>query len=418
MTLPLGGGRLSDRAVKAWVAKRRAGEAVPKKLSDGGSLFLMLTPAGSAAWRLKYRITVAEGVVKERLYAIGIYPEISLSAAREERDRVRALLREGRDPVKARRVSRVAAGRSDAITLRTACEAWLEKRRPDWSEIHATKAAQAFERDLFPLLGDLPIAEITAHMIATALEKVAARGAHETASRILQHLTAVYRLALSRGLVQTNAAEPVREELRRKRSYTPRPAILTFEGLGDVLRRAEAAHLSPSVRRAHRLVAFTAARIGNVIDAKWSEFQLDDETPSWVIPRSRLKVKDRAFDLRILLGKTIAAELREWARTKQSEYLFPSPTGRAFITRESLEKIIRDTLGLAGVHSIHGYRASFATLARDAGFAKELVDIALDHLHDTAVSRSYDRGERLAERARLMEWWGEQLDAAQRGSNP
>ena len=71
------------------------------------------------------------------------------------------------------------------------------------------------------------------------------------------------------------------------------PALTDFVALGGVLRRAEMARLSPSVRMAHRLCAFTAARIGNVVNAEWREFHLDEEQPLWIIPRAKMKVTAR-----------------------------------------------------------------------------------------------------------------------------
>ena len=168
---------------------------------------------------------------------------------------------------------------------------------------------------------------------------------------------------------------------------------------------------------AHRLCAFTAARIGDVVDAEWREFRLDDEQPVWVIPRAKMKVTERDIDHRIRLCPEIVAELRQWKGIIGGRgYVFPSPAGGKHIGRESIEKVYRVTLGLAGKHAPHGWRSAFSTLARDNGFAREVVELALDHAHDNDVARAYDRGERFSQRIELLNWWGEQLTAAQRGA--
>ena len=168
---------------------------------------------------------------------------------------------------------------------------------------------------------------------------------------------------------------------------------------------------------AHRLCAFTAARIGNVVNAEWREFHLDDEQPVWIIPRAKMKVATRDIDHRVPLCPNIAAELRQWKEVFGSKgYVFPSPAGGKFIGRESIEKVYRVTLGLEGKHSPHGWRSAFSTLARDNGFARDVVELALDHAHDNEVARAYDRGERFTQRVQLFKWWGEQLAAAQRGA--
>lgn len=255
-------------------------------------------------------------------------------------------------------------------------------------------------------------------MIAPVIEAIVKRGSLETASKVLQNVGAVFRFAEGKGFSRggSNPATAVRELLPRKRSHSQRPALLKFDALADLLRRAERAPISPAVRICHRLIAYTAARIGNAITADWREFDLDSETPTWTIPRSRMKAKDRPFDHKVILAPTIATELRIWrSNTGGKGLVFPSPTGRPHITHEALEKALRVTLGMEGKHSVHGWRASFSTLARDHGFSREVTELTLDHLHDNAVARAYDRGERLAERVKLMYWWDAQLAAGEHG---
>jgi integrase len=404
--------RLSDRTVRAFLSNVRAGKAATKKLSDGGGLFITTTPAGSAVWRLKYR----HGG-KEKLYAIGVYPTIGLERARVAREAVKAHLSEGREPVKARQLSRASAVASSVSTFGAAAESWLDERRKEWSVLHYQKSKRALERDVLPLLGKLPIADVTPAMIARAIEAIMKRGAAETASKTLWHCVCIFRLAQARGLVRENAAVPVREVLPRRKLRGQRPALLDVKDLGDLLRRMATAPLTPAVRVAHRLVAFTAGRVGNVVEAEWKEFELDSDLPAWTVPRKKMKTRVRKFDHRVYLAPTIAAELRIWRGVSSAHgYLFRSQTTGKPITREALEKSLRVTLGMEGKHSVHGWRSSFATLARDAGFSRDVVELTLDHVHDNEVARAYDRGERLVERRRLMYWWDAQLSGAQHGA--
>ena len=401
-------GRLSDKAVKAFVANAAAG----KKLADGGGLYLFIPPAGSANWRIKYRI---EG--KEKIYSVGPYPLVSLAAARVERGEVKALLLENKDPVTARRVNRAATAAGSDNTFKAVAQGWLAMKQKEWSAIHYSKSQRALERDIYPALGNLPVASITPAIVAKAIEDIHKRDVLETAMRILQHLNGVFRYAQAKGLCRDNPAGPAREILPRKKDSGRMPALLDWAALGDLLRRAEMARLSPSVRMAHRLCAFTAARIGNVVNAEWREFHLDDEQPVWIIPRAKMKVATRDIDHRVPLCAEIAAELRQWEGVFGGRgFVFPSPTGNKYIGRESIEKVYRVTLGLERKHSPHGWRSAFSTLARDQGFARDAVELALDHAHDNEVARAYDRGERFTQRVELFNWWGEQLAAAQRGA--
>lgn len=401
--------RLTDRSIKAFIKPSSGNPDGKKKLSDGGGLYLTRTPAGTPVWRLKYRL---DG--RERLYSIGPYPDVTLEQARRERDLAKAQLRDGRDPVRARDLRRAEAATASEDTFGAIASEWIAQRRRDWSDVHALKSQRALERDVFPALGKLPVAEITPAMVAIVVEKVMDRGVRDTASKLLQHIASIFRFAQAKGRCRDNPAEPVKELLPRRGQTAPRPALLDVAELRDVLRRADVAPISPAVRLAQRLCAFTAARIGNVVEAQWSELDIEAAPPSWTIPRSKMKARDRQHDHTVLLGGTIADELRTWKeRTGGSGYVFPSPAGNDHITRESLEKAYRVTLGLAKKHTLHGWRAAFATLARDAGFSRDVVELALDHVHDTEVARAYDRGERMDERLRLMRWW----DAVLRGDS-
>lgn len=399
---------LTDKALRAFVAEKAHG----KKLSDSGGLYLLITPAGTAKWRIKYRL---DG--KEKTYSIGSYPAITLAAARSELAEVKALLRDNKDPVTERRVNRAATAASADNTFRAVAQDWLTMKQKEWSEGHYTKSARAFERDIYPALGNLPISSITPAIVAKAVEDIRKRDVLETATRILQHLNGVFRYAQAKGLCRDNPALPARELLPRKKDTGRMPALLEWPALGDVLRRADMARLSPSVRMAHRLCAFTAMRIGNVVDAEWREFHLDKDQPAWIIPRKKMKVTTRDIDHRVPLSPEIADELRRWREMFGGKgFVFPSPQGGKHIGRESIEKVYRVTLGLDGKHSPHGWRSAFSTLARDNGFARDAVELALDHAHDNEVARAYDRGERFDERIKLFQWWGKQLSAAQRGA--
>lgn len=407
--------KLTDKAVRGFAARRKQGVEPRTKLADGGGLYLFVTPAGAPVWRIKYR----HGG-KERTYSAGAYPEVTLEAARAAREWVRARLAEGNDPVQARRVERSANVASGAATFGRATELWLERKRREWSAVHYLKSSQALERDVLPTLGKLPTESITTGMIARVVEAINKRGATQTAPKVLYCVRQIFAFANAKGFVSMaqNPAVDAAAALERATEHRSHAAYLTFAELGTVLRSAEAAGISRQVHMAHRLIAFTASRISNAVEAHWKEFDLEGETPTWTIPRAQMKVsKRRAHDHRVVLGPVIAHELRRWhAATGGEGYLFVSPHGKQpHITKEAVEKAYRVTLALSGKHSVHGWRASFSTLARDAGYERDVVELTLDHVHDNQTARAYDRGERWAERCKLMAWWNAELNTAQYG---
>lgn len=116
---------------------------------------------------------------------------------------------------------------------------------------------------------------------------------------------------------------------------------------------------------AHRLCAFTAAHIGNVVNAERGELHLEDAQPVGNIPRKKMKVTTRERYHRVPLSPEIAAELRKWQEVVGSKgYLLPSPAGGKHIDRESIEEVYRVTLDLGRKHSPHGWRSAFFTQTR------------------------------------------------------
>ena len=406
--------RLTDLKVKAWIKCPAKGDA-KKKLADGGGLYLVRLPTGNATWQVKYRFGGKEGT-----YSVGPSTSTSLADARAARRLVKDQIKNNTNPATFRLVSRATAIASSSDLFRDAAETWFNKRKSDWSDIHYKKARKAIEKHVIKVkdgLGPLPLRDITPAMISYVIMRIQRRGARETASKILQHVRLIFRLAIAEGKLEANPAEHSSEILNKRKKVKHRPALLTFPELGDVLRRADVCATSPTVRLAHRLIAFTAVRIGNAVTARWKDFDLDVEPAMWVIPREEMKVKKRDFDHEVVLCDAIAADLRAWrnAQAEPGEYVFPGNQGREYLTPEAVEKMLRETLALSDKHCPHGWRASFSTLAKEDGqFTTEVVDLTLDHVHDSAVARAYDRGKRFPQRVKLMAWWGEKLMDAQK----
>lgn len=400
--------RLSDREVRAWVTNPAR---TPKKLFDGAGLFITCTAADTPVWRVKYRFGG-----NEKTLSLGAFPEIGLKEARAKLAAARALLQDNRDPSVERRVNRAEAATSAGNTFAECAEIWLTKRRPGWSPAHFKTTSETLGRHILKYLGPLPVAEVTPRLVASVVERLDDR--IDTAQKVRQICAGVFRLAIAQGkIASSNPADAAREVITRRKLKGRQPALLTLPELGDLLRRARVANLSSAVHAAHRLCAFTAQRLGNVISAEWSEFQLEGDAPRWVIPRAKMKAQDRHFDHVVILGPVIAAELRSWRKANggpAAGFVFPAVAGsQPFISHESVEKAYRVTLGLKGRHVPHGWRSAWSTLGREAGFEKDAVELALDHVSNSETVRAYDRGARLEARAKIASWWNEQLTQAE-----
>ena len=407
--------RLSDKHVRDFIKQTKAGTATTTKLSDGGGIYLAVTPAGTAAWRLRFRFAG-----REQLASLGTWPEVGREKARAERDTMKVWLTKGRHPVTERRLERERAKVATGTTFRAVADEWFAKQADDWKPAYLRRTRVWIEKNAMKDIGNLPIADIDVAMIERIIKSIERRKARVYARKLLRWITSIFRHAQAKKYCTDNPAALVPELLSKRHREKHRPAILKWEGLGDLLRRADAAPVSRSVQMAHRLIAFTGVRIGSVVPAEWKEFHLDDAVPKWVIPRAKCKITDRDFDFTVVLSPTITSELKAWrTATGGTGYLFASPMGNEHITVESVEKVYRKTLKLAGIHTPNSWRASLSTLANDAdaGFDKDMVELSLDHEPRSEVARAYDRGHKLEQRVKLMHWWDSQLTAAQHGGS-
>jgi len=163
------------------------------KLFDGRGLFLLVTPTGSRCWRLKYRF---EG--REKLLALGVYPDVPLRLARDRREEARQLVARGIDPSAKRQAEK--ASRAD--TFEAIAREWLALQGQKLAPATFKKAQWTFEQLIFPRLGKRPIASITAPDLLATLRKIEERGTHETTHRAKQRCGQIFRYAIA-----TNRAE-------------------------------------------------------------------------------------------------------------------------------------------------------------------------------------------------------------------
>jgi integrase len=205
--------------------------------------------------------------------------------------------------------------------------------------------------------------------------------------------------------------------MRRKRASRKNlPAVTELAMVAAILRKVEMAQASWKVRGALRLMAFTAARPGRAVAARWSEFRLDGDDPTWTIPRELQKNKadDRGDHV-----VPLPPEVARWLRTlpRDDEFVFPEPTNKlGHVTLEAPSKLLRTSLGLADIHTPHGFRSAFSTLANQAShpdgsrrFDRDDIEHVLDHEIPSETVRAYDRKRALPRIRAILEWWATTL---------
>lgn len=179
-----------------------------QRLFDSGGMYLEISPAGGKWWRWKYRYSG-----KEKRLSLGTYPDTSLAEAREKRDAARRLLASGIDPSQQRKATKAAGEEQSLNRFEVVAREWHAKQSSSWVELHASRIMLRLENDIFPWLGNRPIADITAKEFLSTVSRVADRGAVESAHRVLQNCGQVLRYAIATGRAERNPVADLRGAL-------------------------------------------------------------------------------------------------------------------------------------------------------------------------------------------------------------
>lgn len=387
---------LTDRAVRA--AKP---ETKPRRLWDGGGLYLEVSPAGGKLWRWKYRFGG-----KEKRLALGCYPDVTLAQAREKRDEARKLLAQGVDPGAAKKAEKAAEAGADSFEA--VAREWYEKQTTRWKPSHAKTVLQRLEAYVFPYLGHRPIAEVTAPEILQILRRIEDRPAVETAHRMRSVCSQVFRYAIATGRAERDPAADLRGALAPVVS-SHHAAILEPKALGELLRAIDGYEGQPTTAWALRLAPLVFVRPGELRHAEWEEMDLDGAT--WTIPAAKMKASEH--DHIVPLSRQAVAILREAeALTGRGRYVFPGTrTAQRPISSMTLAAALR-RLGYDGkTVSVHGFRATARTLLDEVlHYRPDWIEHQLAHKVRDPNGRAYNRTAFLAERREMMQRWADYLD--------
>jgi len=344
------------------------------KLADEKGLYLLVRPNGTKAWRHKYRFGGLE-----KLASYGLFPEVGLKEARERRDSARLQLRSGKDPMIEAERERQAAIAAAGAKFQAIAESWHADERPRWSPRHALVVERALARDVFPLLGNRPVADITPKEVLTMLRKIEARGAIETAKRVRGYVHEIFQRAKGEHLISSSPAAEVGSALKPTPKGSKQPALTNVEDLRKLLARVDGSRSGPVVKLANRLLAITVVRVGVLRSAVWPEFlEIDWAAPhepapaaEWHISAERMKLEvedkgDEAYDHRVPLPHQAVSVLRELrVLTGRCAWMFPNyRTTREPMTDSALSSAYLE-LGYRGRHVPHGWRAAFSTIMNE-----------------------------------------------------
>lgn len=377
----------------------------PRKLFDERGLYLFIPPTGARLWRLKYRLSG-----KEKLLALGAYPDISLKRARERRDEARKLIAEGIDPSAKKKAERQAS----ADTFSAIAAEWLELQHKRYKPRSISKTQWMLDDWLSKPLGTRPIREITAAEILAACRRPEAMGKRETAHRVRALAGRIVRYAVATGRAERDPSADLRGALAPV-VVTNYPAITEPKRIGELLRAIDGYQGQPSTAYALKLAPLTFVRPGELRGARWSEFELDSDTPQWRIPAERMKMAEQHI---VPLSHQAVALLRELhAITGDCEYLFPSlRSSKRPISDNTVNAALRRLGYGADEMTGHGFRAMASTCLNEQGWHPDLIELQLAHAERDKVRAAYNRAERLTERRKMMQAWAAYLVRLKEGA--
>jgi integrase len=372
------------------------------RLSDGGGLYLWISPTGGKLWRWKYRF---DG--REKLMSFGSYPDVSLSLARDRHSEARKLRASGIDPMAQRKAEKAAVESSfQSIAAR-----WMGHWQHGKSPRHVDYVKRRMESDILPSLGARPIAEIEAPELVAMTKAIEQRGARDIAKRALETTGQVFRYAIAHGYAKRNPASEIRPrdilQATRKVNY----ARIEAKELPGLLRSIEVYPGTHVTRLALKLMALTFVRTSELIGAKWSEFDL--EAARWDIPAERMKMRTPHIVPLTRQALDVLETLR--TLTGKGQLLFPGDrNAKKPMSNNTLLKAL-ERMGYKGRMTGHGFRGLASTILHEQACPHEHIELQLAHAPRNAVSAAYNHALYLEPRAKMMQDWADFLEHAQRG---
>lgn len=396
------------------------------KLSDSGGLYLEVTPTGSKYWRWKYRFGG-----KEKRLAIGVYPRVGLKDARKQRDQARDMLDAGQDPSAEKRVQRLTVKLMANTTFEGVTREWFDREKQTWVDSHAARIIRRFERDIFPFLGNRPIADIATPEMLAVLRKIEERGAIETSHRAKWDCSQVFLYAIETGRAERNPIDGMSKGALKQPVARNLAAVVDPEGIGQLIRAIRGYQGSPVVRAALQLAPLVFLRPGELRQAQWAEFDLDGMgkfaaggAAVWEVPNERMKRPKEEKELTgghlVPLSRQAVQVLRDLhPLTGRGRYVFPSPrtTQRPLSDNGVLSALRR--MGYSGDEMTgHGFRAMARTaLAERLKVDERYIELQLAHAVRDANGRAYNRASFIEERTKMMQQWADYLDKLAAGAD-
>lgn len=390
-------------------------QASKYSLPDGQGLFLLIMPNGSKLWRFNYYKPITK---KRTEMSFGAFPQISLANARQMREESRALLSKGIDPQKQREQDEHDKKMEIATTYEAVAWAWFEYRKSkrNFSEGYQKDVESLIRRNLLPHFGHLPISQITAPMALKAFKQYQDEGKLEKLKRTIQKHNEIMTYALHRELIQFNPTANISKEFDS-------PTVEHFktikpEDLGEFIYTLNNAQIHLQTRYLILWQLLTMTRPNEAATAKYED--IDEHSRIWTVYIQKgIKQDERGRIHKITLSRQAMALLREIKKLSGGKvYLFPSVKNpQTHVNTQTANGAIK-RMGYKGKLVAQGLRSIASTYLNEQGFNSDLIEVALSHMNSDRIKAAYDRGERLEQRFKLLQAWGDFIEQCSQGALP
>lgn len=373
----------------------------PFKLFDGQGLAIRVRPNGTKSWIFSYKKPISG---KATDISLGIYPVVSLAAARNKRLEALSLLSQDICPKEDRdRIQQERSAEADN-TFENVAARWIELKRSQVTDDHADKIWRQLQLHVFPYMGSLPITKVTTRVAIDVLKPVEAKGSLETVKRLCQQLNEIMVYAVNSGITENNCLGGI-SRVFKKPQKTHYPTLQPSQ-LPELVHDIHSAQIKKVTKLAILWQLHTLSRPSETAEAQWSE--IDETNKLWVIPAERMKAgKTHRVPL---TGDTLKILEELKPISEHREFLFPSDKNPRKHINSSTANMALKRMGYERQLVAHGFRALGSTTLNEKGFDPDVIEAALAHTGKNEVRSAYNRADYLDQRRKMMEWWSVQIN--------
>ncbi|HDX8329199.1 TPA: tyrosine-type recombinase/integrase [Raoultella ornithinolytica CD1_MRS_4] len=378
----------------------------PYKLSDGGGLYLLVNPNGSRYWRLKYRIAG-----KEKLLALGVYPDITLAEARQKRADAKKVLAAGGDPGQEKQEEKQAKEQAVANSFERLAMEWHTHKSTSWSEGYAEHLLMYLKKDIFPFIGQKAITDISQVEMLNVLRKMEQRGVLDKLKKTRQACRQIFTYAIITGRAEHNPVSDLAGALKSpKQQHYPH---LLVDQIPDFLRALSEYSGSTITRNATRLLMLTGLRTIELRASEWVDIDFDKGV--WNIPAERMKMRRPHL---VPISTQIRELLEEIHQlTGRGKYVFPgrNDAGKP-MSEASINQVIK-RIGYDGKATGHGFRHTMSTILHEQGYNTAWIETQLAHVDKNSIRGTYNHAQYLDGRREMLQWYADYMAALENGEN-